>query len=53
MLIQHYVNEQEIYKDTQNYLEGFKLMNYKHIANGDIDFDGVINLEPHEQRKIL
>jgi len=24
---------------------------YKHIANGDVDFDGVIKLEEHEKRK--
>ena len=31
--------------------EGFKLMNYKHIASDDVDADGVIKLEPHEQIK--
>ena len=25
-------------------------MDEKHIANGDVDFDGVIRLEPHEKQ---
>ena len=40
-------------RNLQRYLElfeGFKLMSYKHIANGDVDFDGVIKLEPHEKK---
>ena len=39
-------------RSLQRYLglfEGFKLMNYKHIATGDIDPDGVIKLEHHEK----
>ena len=39
-------------RNSHRYLElfeGFKLMNYEHIANGDIDFDGVIKLEQHEK----
>ena len=27
---------------------GYKIMDEKHVANGDVDFDGVIKLEPHE-----
>jgi len=26
-------------------------MDEKHIANGDVDFEGVINLEPHEKKQ--
>ena len=36
------------------YLElfhSYKIMDEKHIANGDIDFDGVIKLEEHEKIK--
>ena len=44
-------------KRTQNinrYLEligGYNIMDEKHIANGDVDFDGVIKLEQHEKTK--
>ena len=30
-------------------LEGFKLMQYEHIANGDVDFDGVVKFQRHEK----
>ena len=40
-MIHHCVKEQEI----------CKLMIQKHIANGDIDFDDVIELEQHDQIK--
>jgi len=42
-------------KRTQNinaYAEiigGYRIMAEKHIAHGDVDFDGVIKLEPHEK----
>ena len=26
-------------------------MDEKHVANGDVDFDGVTKLEPHEKTK--
>ena len=26
-------------------------MNYKHNANGDVDVDGVVKLEPHDKIK--
>ena len=50
MLIQHCKRT----RNLQRYLElfeGFKYMDYKHIADGDVDFDGVIKLEPHEKIK--
>jgi len=27
-----------------------KIMDEKHIANGDVDFDGVVKLEQHENK---
>ena len=32
---------------------GYRITDEKHIANGDVDFDGVIKLEPHEKRNII
>ena len=40
-----------MYKRYLELFEGSKLTNYKHIANGDVDVDGVVKLEPHEQIK--
>ena len=31
---------------------GYRIMDEKHIANGDVDVVGVIKLEPHENNKI-
>ena len=41
-------------RNIDKYLEifgSYNLMDQKHIANGDIDFDGVIKLEQHEKIK--
>ena len=32
---------------------GYRIMYEKHIANGDVDFDGAIKLEPHGKNKII
>ena len=34
-------------------LGGYGIINQKHIANGDVDFDGVIKSEPHEKQTII
>ena len=32
---------------------GYRVMDETHIANGDVDFDGVLKLEPHEKESIV
>ena len=46
----------KIIRNINRYLEligGYRCMDEKHIANGDVEFDGVIKLEPHVKTKYV